>query len=218
MDLKSALGALAVAMTIAAHVPYLRATLNGTNKPHIFTWIIWTLLTFIAFAGQVAGHAGPGAWVTGVTGPDLCRHHYCGVAARCEKDITRGDGIMFACGLAAVPLWLTTSDPVWAMMLISAIDASAFMPTIRKSWHRPHQENSFMYGFNLPRHVVALCALRHYSLTTTLYPAMLLAMNAITYMILYIRRYRLRPKLIGRFNVPSPAPLSRSPASLSMPR
>ena len=55
-------------MTVAAHIPYLLTTLKGTNKPHIFTWVIWSLLTFIAFAAQVAGGAGPGAWVTGATG------------------------------------------------------------------------------------------------------------------------------------------------------
>lgn len=186
-DYKTVLGLVAVCMTIAAHIPYLLTTLKGSNKPHVFTWVIWTFLTWIAFAGQVAGGAGAGAWVTGVTGA-ICVVITAATLRRGEKDITASDWIMFLCGLTAIPAWLITNDPVWSIVIVTGIDCSAFYPTFRKSWLRPHEENSFMYGFNIPRHMVALSALGHISLTTALYPAALLAMNVIMYVMLRSRR------------------------------
>jgi chromate transport protein ChrA len=186
-DPKTLLGIAAVLMTVAAHIPYFLTTLNGTNIPHIFTWVIWTLLTFIAFAAQVAGNAGPGAWVTGVTGL-ICVIITIAAFRQGEKHITRGDWIMFIAGLAAIPAWMVTSNPLWSVLIVVAIDASAFWPTFRKSWHRPHQENSFMYGFNVPRHIIALSSMQELSFITASYPAMLLAMNLVMYVMLKTRR------------------------------
>ncbi len=186
-DLKTILGLIAVGMTVWAHLPYFVHTLRGTNKPHVFTWVIWSLLTGIAFAAQVAGQAGPGAWVTGVTGV-ICVAITIVAFRQGEKDITRSDWIMFIAGLAAIPAWVLTSDPFWSVLIVVGIDACAFWPTFRKSWHKPHEENSFMYGFNIPRHSVALCALETVSPVTALYPATLLVLNVIMYAMLKLRR------------------------------
>jgi hypothetical protein len=83
---------------------------------------------------------------------------------------------------------MMTSDPLLAVIIVTAIDISAIYPTFRKSWHRPHQENSFMYGFNVPRHALAIVALQTVSWTTALYPAGLLVMNIVMYVMLKIRR------------------------------
>ena len=190
-DLKTLLGLAAVAMTIAAHVPYLLQTLKGTNKPHIFTWVIWSLLTFIAFAAQVTGNAGAGAWVTGVTGVICLIITAAAFMRRGETTITRSDWAMFLTGLAAIPLWMITDDPTWSVLIVVGIDCSAFWPTFRKSWHKPLEENSFMYGFNIPRHMIALSALSQVTLVTALYPAALLAMNIIMYVMLKARRAKL---------------------------
>jgi hypothetical protein len=190
LDYKIILGGVAVVMTVAAHVPYFLTTLRGTNKPHIFTWVIWSLLTFIAFAGQVAGHAGPGAWVTGATGV-ICLFITFATFRNGETRITRSDWLMFLGGLAAIPLWMATDDPVWSIIIVTGIDCSAFYPTFRKSWRRPFEENSFMYGFNIPRHMIALSSLRQVSVTTALYPSALLAMNIVMYIMLKTRKAQL---------------------------
>jgi hypothetical protein len=191
-DYKFILGGLAIAMTVAAHIPYFYTTVKGTNKPHIFTWVIWTLLTGIGFAGQVAGHGGPGSWATGVTGI-LCIAITAAALRKGEKTITRTDWAMFLAGLGSIALWAVTKDPLWSVIIVTCTDASAYYPTFRKSWVRPDEEHSFMYGFNIPRHVVAIAALRQISLTTALYPVMLLAMNSMMYVMLKTRRAKTSP-------------------------
>ena len=186
-DYKTLLACIAVGMTVVAHIPYLLTTLKGSNRPHLFTWIIWSLLTFIAFAAQVAGGAGAGAWVTGATGV-ICLIITAAAFRNGEKNITRADWTMFLAGLAAVPAWIMTDDPFWSVVIVVGIDLAAVGPTVRKSWLRPFEENSFMYGFNIPRHVIALGSLQVFSPTTALYPGALLIMNALMYGMLKMRR------------------------------
>lgn len=187
MDLKVILGAVAVAMAIWAHVPYLLHTLRGTNKPHIFTWIIWMLLTSIAFFAQLADDAGPGAWATGITAV-ICLVIAAAALKSGEWDIAPTDWVMFVAGLMAIPLWVVTDNPFWSIFLVTAIDCSAFYPTFRKSWIKPYEENTFMYGFNIPRHMITLSAIAHFSVITALYPAALLGMNIIMFTMLKFRR------------------------------
>lgn len=174
-------------MTIWAHIPYLKETITGINKPHIFTWIIWSLLTFIAFFAQLTGNAGPGAWVTAITGI-ICIIITIAAFRHGEKHITRSDWIMFLLGLSAIPAWILTSDPFLAVIIVTAIDLSAIYPTFRKSWHKPFEENSFMYGFNIPRHAISILSIDVISPVTVLYPAGLLAMNLVMYFMLRMRR------------------------------
>lgn len=191
MDYKVALGLIAVAMTIWAHIPYFLDTIKGINKPHIFTWIIWSLLTFIAFAAQISGGAGIGAWVTGVTGL-ICVAIMVAAFHKGEKYITRSDWIMFLAGLSAIPVWIATDDPLLAVIIVTAIDVAAVYPTFRKSWEKPWEENSFMYGFNIPRHVCSIASLQILSPVTALYPAGLLLMNIVMYIMLKARRKTLQ--------------------------
>lgn len=186
-DYKTILGAAAILMTIIAHIPYLRATLNGSNKPHIFSWIIWTVLTFIIFVIQLIGGAGPAAWVTFMTG--VMSLIITLAAFRIgDKDITTTDWVMFFAGVAAIPLWIITDSPFWSMLLVTGIDCLAFGPTFRKAWRKPFEENSFAYGFNIPRHITAILSITHVSMLTAFYPAALLAMNIIMYVMLKTRR------------------------------
>ena len=186
LEIKTILGSVAVIMTVVAHIPYLLQTLRGTNKPHLFTWIIWSLLTFIAFAAQVSGNAGPGAWVTGATGI-ICVIITLAAWKNADKDITRSDWVMFVAGLSAIPAWLLTKDPLLAVIIVVVIDLCAVVPTIRKSWNKPHEENSFMYGFNIPRHGIALLSLQTVTWVTALYPAALFVMNVGMYAMLKLR-------------------------------
>jgi hypothetical protein len=135
----------------------------------------------------LSGGAGGAVWVTGATAV-VCVFITLAAFKSGTKDIKPLDCFMFAGGLAAIPLWIMTNNPLWSIVLITFIDLVAFYPTIRKSWRRPDEENSFMYGFNVPRHAITLAAINQYSVTTVLYSAFLLFMNAAVYVMLKARR------------------------------
>jgi hypothetical protein len=185
---KEIMGGVAVAAASAGQSYYLWQVLKHQVRPHIFSRIIWTLLGFIACAAQVASDAGPGAWFTGIGSlwgfAITVAGFYHG-----EKSITRSDWACFIFSLSAIPVWLVTHNPLWAVVIVSAIDAVSYYPTIRKSWINPHQEGAVAFlSYTFPL-TCSLFALNSFTLTTALYPATLLTMNvALVSMLVYRRK------------------------------
>jgi len=185
-----ALGGIATAIALAGYIPYFRDLHAGTTKPHAFSWLVWALLTGIAFAGQVADAAGPGAWVTGFTAV-VCFAVFLFALFVGEKQITRFDWVCLGLSLSAIPLWVVTATPLWSVLLITIIDAVEFLPTFRKSYFKPWEETAVTYFLSSVEFVVALTALEKFSVVTVLYPLSLVLMNGAFVVMLVQRRQQL---------------------------
>lgn len=185
--MKNIIGFIAVVLTFVGYVPYIRDTLKGKTKPHIYTWFIWGLVTAIAFGLQLSDDAGPGALVT------LAAAVVCLVIAviglkKGSKEITKSDTVFFLLSLVALVLWLLAEQPVLSVILLSLIDMLGFIPTIRKSWHKPDEETLISYLVNTFRFCLALYALQRYTIVTVLYPLTWVVANGLFSLYLIIRR------------------------------
>lgn len=190
MDYKVIVAGVSILMTLAGYFYYFRDIFAGKTKPHAFSWLVWASLTTIAFAGQLSDNGGPGAWVTGVTA--AISFVIFGLAIKKgEKNITITDKLSLLAAAFALVLWFFTSDPMWSIILITIVDFLGFLPTIRKSYHKPHEETLIAYVFAGLKFVLAIIALDHYSLVTWLYPASLVAANLFFVLMLLSRRKRL---------------------------
>jgi hypothetical protein len=187
MDIKEMLGLAASVLALGGYVPYLIGMYRGWVHPHLFSWLVWSLLTGISFFLQTGDGAGPGAWVTGVTAV-LCVFITLWSIRVGEKNITRSDWTAFIAALAAIPVWLAAGSPLLAMVLVTAIDALAFWPTFRKSWMKPWDEALSEYVVATIKFGIALFALEHISVVTALYPAALVFMHAAFIVMALLRR------------------------------
>lgn len=176
--MKETIGLIAVFLSIIGHLPYITDILKGKTKPHIFTWIVWAVVTIIAFVGQWQKGGGAGAWTTAVTG--LITILIAILAIRNgSKEITKADKISFTIALLSIIPWYFTKDPTISIIIITLIDVFAFFPTVRKTIHDPTSETLFTYALNIFRHGLSVLALANYNLATYLYPVALLLMNAV---------------------------------------
>lgn len=185
---KEILGAFAAFLAIYGIVPYIRDAYHQKIKPHLFSWLIWTFLTGVAWAGQWVGNAGPGAWTTFIT--TLLSLAVVILAMRFgEKNITLSDWVMFLAGVAAIPVWLVTKDPVYAVIIVTFVDVMAFGPTIRKSWHKPKEEGASLYKVNIARHIISVLALTQFTITTALFPLAVCFMNIVLLAVIYRKKF-----------------------------
>lgn len=184
---KEHIGLLSVGLTLIAYIPYFRSLVAGETRPHLFSWIIWTVMNGMAFAAQYMQGAGAGSWMTGFTA--LISLAVIGFAFRSgEKNITRSDWLAFGGALLAIALWLITKDPLASVIIVSLIDLLACYPTLRKSYNKPWEENVFLYTMCGVRSLLGLFALEAVSLVTALYPiAMTTSNGLITFMLLWRR-------------------------------
>lgn len=194
MHIKVALSVSASIISIVAYYPYLRDILKGKTKPHAFSWVVWSLVMYIAGYAQVRAGGGAGAAVTFVTATISLA-----IAILAFRDgsitATKSDWVSFIAALSAIPIWVITKQPLLSVIVISFIDTVAFWPTIRKSYSAPHQENVSTHTFSGLRDLMTIAALQKYNWTTALYPAVSALTNILLVLMLIIRRISLYGKV-----------------------
>ena len=186
---KQLLSAIAIGLTLIAYYPYIRSILQGKTKPHVFSWIIWGTSTCIVFLAQLADKGGAGAWVIGFSGIISIYVAFLSYIKRSDSTITRLDWIFFIVAMTSLPVWYLTSDPLWAVVILTTVDVLGFAPTFRRSYIRPFEEHLMFYVIMAVRNLFVVSALENYSLTTVLFPATIATVSLIfSVMVVYRRR------------------------------
>lgn len=190
---KEFLGALSVIVVVLVTVPYVQQMLAGKIKPHLFTWVVWTLTTGIAAAARAHEQAGPGAWAQWV-GAASCLIVALLALRQGDKGITRSDQVAFCLALLAIPLWQLTDNALAAVIMVTGIDLLGYYPTFRKSWQRPQEEAIFNYVAANVIHVLSLLATEQYTLVNILFQVAVFVANTLLIALVLVRRAQLASK------------------------
>jgi hypothetical protein len=185
--IKQALSVIAVVLTFLAYIPYYRDIVRGKTHPHIYSWALWALLTVLIVALQIKGNAGSAIYVTASAGL-LCIGVIVLGLKHGKRDITTSDTIVAILGLIAIGFWLIIGQPIISIVLVVIADLLAFVPTVRKSWHKPYSETLSLYATNTLRFTLALLAVKEYTILSSLWLAVWVLANGLFSVMLVIRR------------------------------
>ena len=186
---KEILSFIAIALTFVAFYPYIRSIILGTTKPHVFSWVIWGSTTFIVFLAQLEAKGGVGAWPIGVSGGITIFVAFTAYIKRADVTITRTDWLFFVSAMSSLPFWYFTSDPLWAVVILTTVDVLGFGPTVRKAYSQPYSESLLFFALFTARNMIVITALESHSVTTVLFPAAVAASCAgLMAMMIYRRR------------------------------
>jgi hypothetical protein len=169
--LKSLFSAAAIVLTFALFYPYIRSILLGETKPHVLSWVIWSIGTLVVFFAQLEGGAGIGAWPIGLSALITSYIAILSWTKGSDLSITLLDWGCLVVALLALPAWWITSSPLWAVLILTTVDLVGFGPTVRKAYSRPHEERTWFFLLGALRNAFVIVALEHYSLTTVVFPA-----------------------------------------------
>jgi hypothetical protein len=187
MDIKTILALVAIILAIVGYVPYFRDIIRKRTKPHAFSWLVWAVLNAIAFFAQMNDGGGVGAWAVGFTSVATFVIFLFALTMG-EKNIKRFDWMSLGGAGIALGLWVVTSEPLLSVILVTVIDIFGFLPTIRKSYHRPFEETLSTYVISTIKYSLATVALENYSLITMLFPATLVVVHVLFVALLLYRR------------------------------
>lgn len=201
MDMKDALGILAIILAFAAYARYFRDIFAQKTVPHPYSWFAWCFSSCLIFGLQFTHGAGPGAYVTAVMAV------ICGAIALlayrngARRSITSLDTALLVVSLVAAVLWLLVKQPLPSMILLVTADLVAIIPSVRKAWGAPYEETLSMWLINALRHGIALTALSHYSVITMLDPLAWVLTNAAFATLLVVRRHYISPLQSARHRI-----------------
>jgi len=191
-DTKTLLTVVAILFALLAYINYFRDIFNGKTKPHAFTWLIWCVMSTVAFFSQVSDGGGVGTWVLAFTA--LVDFAIFSLAVfKGKTDITNLDWFCLMGAFLGVALFTFNDDPPMSLIIISAVDIIGFIPTVRKSMTRPYEETMVTFGFTSLKYLFAIMALENYTFTTVYYPAVVATMNALFVILLIEMRARIKP-------------------------
>jgi hypothetical protein len=190
VNYKTVISTFAIILTFVGYVPYFRDLLKGKTRPHVFSWLIWGIVTSIIFALQISAGAGVGAYVT-LAVAALSFAIFLLSLRNGNRDIKRLDVVFFVLALLSIPLWLIVKQPVLSIILLSTIDMLGFLPTIRKSWNDPYSETLALYVITTFRHALSILGLFEYNIVTMLFPVTWVFANAGFAVLLIVRRKKL---------------------------
>jgi len=183
--MKESIAVIAALLAVIGNVPYMIDVLKKRVEPHAYTWFVWAIVSCVVFFGQVAKGAGIGALPTAAS--EIFTIIIFILSLRYGwKHIEKTDHIFLAIALLGLIPWALTNDPTMSVIIVVAIDAVAFIPTLRKTWKKPYTEAPLLFGTNAVRHFLALFSLQTYNIATTLHSlAMIIINTAMTGMILF---------------------------------
>lgn len=162
-------GVIAGILSAAAFIPYIVSILRGKTKPSRVTWSIWVLVGVLICGSYTALGATSTAWVT--------FSYVIGPAVVAVLSFRRGVGgwekldIFCLCGvILGALLWWKFNSPLTALTINVAIDFLGLLPTIKKSWLKPREEDLLTWTVSASSAVMNLLALEKWTFALALYP------------------------------------------------
>ncbi len=190
--IKELLTTAAIILTFIAFAPYMRGIVKGEIRPHLFSWVIWSTTTLIVFLASIEGGAGVGAWSIGLSGLITICIALLAYKKSGNRAITKLDWGFLLAAMSSLPFWYFTSEPLWAIVILTIVDLFGFGPTLRKAYHRPHEEGLSLFVIYTFRNLLVIGAMENYSLTTLLFPVAIAAACLVVILLVSQRRRTLR--------------------------
>lgn len=187
MDYKEVISLICVIFSVFGYGLYIKDIIIKKTRPHLFTYLIWSIASLVTWALQVYGGAGVGASITLATGI-MCVIIFLLSFKYGDKDITFLDIIFLITSIVAIILWVFVRQPVLSIILLVSADVFGFAPTIRKSWNKPFEETLFVWELVTIRGVLSITALERFNVLTLLYPIVWVIVNFIFCVMLIYRR------------------------------
>lgn len=190
METKTLLTTVSILFALLSYIPYFRDIKNHKTKPHAFTWLVWCVMSTSAYFTQVADGGGAATWVLAFT---AIVNFFIFAAALYvgETKITPLDWFCLFGAFIGLVLLTFNEDPPISLFLISSVNIIGFIPTVRKSMLKPHQETATTFAFTALKYGFSIIALEHFTLGTVLYPATVGVSNALFVILLLVRRQQL---------------------------
>lgn len=190
--MKEFLAIISVIFGFATFLPYYRGMWNGTARPHIFSWIPWTVTTGIAFFLSVTNGGGDGSWILGVQ--TLCCFAVLVYALRNgERRINTIDRITLTGTILVVLFYALTRNAILSVLFVTFIEILGYAPAFKSSYRKPHIEPELAYLFAAIGLIFSIGAIDTYSFVTLFYPLSLIIAN-FTFVFYVAHRKRLLRK------------------------
>jgi len=137
----SVLGMSASVLTICCFLPYIRDMLMRRTQPRRSSWLIWAVVTMIAFLSQASlPDAGASLWFSGAIAATSSLVFLLSLPFGTGRFLDRADAAALCFAAIALFLWALTSHPGYSLFCAIAISSVAGALTAHQAFRAPNTE------------------------------------------------------------------------------
>lgn len=107
--MKNIIGLIPVLLAVPSYFLYLKGVTNKKIIPHMYSWLIWSILAMIGFFAQHSSNAGPAAWNTGITAVS-CFIVFLFTTKHGERHLTKTDTLLLFIAVIAISARMVTNS------------------------------------------------------------------------------------------------------------
>lgn len=178
----------ATLLVIYSYKDYFVDIFKNKTKPHIYTWLVGSLVLIINTISLVKYGAGLAA-IPFVVGSILCVLVFLLSLKYGSKNIKNIDKICLSLALASLVFFLFIDNKFYSVVLSIFIDLFAYLPSLRKTFDDPSSETFSYYFISGLINLFVLFSVTEFNFMTTVYPTFLLFINT-TFCVLIFRKYQ----------------------------
>lgn len=180
MDIRTLIGVASGVVAFSSYFFYIPSILKGKTKPNRASWWIWGLVGFLIVASYYVSGARGTIWVplSEAVGPFLIAILAIWYG---EGGWTRFDKLCLVGAAFGTLLWWLTKTAEVGLIFYLFIDFTAVLPTIRKSFHRPENEDRNAWMLTFSGQVLNLFAVERFVFSILLYPIYMIITNGIIF-------------------------------------
>lgn len=195
MNIKIIFTIIATAVGVFAFFPYLRDIFLLKTKPHVYTWLIWSITQGTAVFGIWYGGGSWGA-LNLTVGTIFVIIVFLFSLKHGTKNITKSDTAILIVAFCAILVWWLLDQPLISVIMVSVIDIIGYIPSFRKSYQEPWSETLVSWALFSVSNIFAILALSEYNLLTTTYLVAITLANISLFTFCFLRRTFIpKPKL-----------------------
>ena len=164
------LGIVGGIAAILAFVPYIYSIFKEKTKPSRMSWFIWSWLGFLLYFSYKSSGAHDTLWIPLVYAivPLIIfiLSFWFGVTGLDPFDI-----LCLLGSLIGVSLWVITKSPKLALVSFIISDVFGTLPTIKKTYLHPEQENKAAWSIMVSANIINVFAVERLDFWLIFYPA-----------------------------------------------
>ncbi len=187
---------IGTAISFIGSLSYIVATIKGKVQPNRITWLMWSIIPFVALAAQLKQGVGLQVLLTFIVGfnPLLIF-----IASFLNKKAFWKIGVVdITCGifcLLGILLWINTKQANLAIILSVMADFIAAIPTLIKSYKFPQTESPTIFILATINSLIVLLTITKWDVATSAFAIYLFVINLV-FALLILRDPKQRSSLL----------------------
>lgn len=177
--------------TFFSYFIYFRSIIKWESKPHVISWFIWWLISFVIFSIQIYDNAWIWAfniWFVAF----LCFLIALISLKKWSTKINKADYISLAFWVLSIILWIFSNNPFFSVILLILVDIFWFIPTILKSIKKPFEETEVAYFLAWGWYLMSIFAMENISFLTVWFVIVSCFFNLFLASIIFFRKKALK--------------------------